>query len=71
MAISIVAWPSIDPRAATAAAAAVGGRELCTSVKMAVGNRDISDFIYVAIIHVASRRQPPAPHRWAAARNCQ
>ena len=22
-------------------------------------------------IHVASRRQPPAPHRWAAARNCQ
>ena len=23
------------------------------------------------VIHVASRRQPPAPHRWAAARNCQ
>jgi len=23
------------------------------------------------LIHVASRRQPPAPHRWAAARNCQ
>ena len=24
-----------------------------------------------SIIHVASRRQLPAPHRWAAARNCQ
>ena len=33
-------------------------------------------FLYIAIhsdinIHVASQRQPPAPHRWAAARNCQ
>ena len=30
-----------------------------------------STCIFIFIIHVASRRQPPAPHRWAAARNCQ
>ena len=27
--------------------------------------------LVIIVIHVASRRQPPAPHRWAAARNCQ
>ena len=38
-------------------------------------NRPLWKFVlrheFVQCIHVASRRQPPAPHRWAAARNCQ
>ena len=34
-------------------------------------NPTLKPTTFLKHIHVASRRQPPAPHRWAAARNCQ
>ena len=59
-----------------------GGEQTLPDLPGLVGS-DLSEPDYIGVeaekdrretykyIHVASRRQPPAPHRWAAARNCQ
>ena len=67
MAISIVATSGLSKkkhlRAVTAAVAATGGGELCTLVKMAVGNRDVlicketDSYLYVVIIIIISSNQ--------------